>query len=200
MGSASISAVCAKAVAVAALVTSLIIVGCSTPLDLDVDRSMVYNDGTVHPKRVSLLYYFGDSAYEAIFIDKTLMESIVIDTSSSTYRITIPQMATPMFSCTANWDYTPLVKGFGFSVDRQECDENVIDVVNRRTYVNVEMKHVDGRRADYLWFVDGSTKRMRVGFVASPENHLIKGRLIIHVVDPDRPRVLSYYGILTVEY
>lgn len=200
MVSASISAAFAKAFAAAALVTTVFVVGCSSPLELDVDRSMAYNDGTVHPTRVSLLYYFGDSAYEAIYIDKSLLESMVIDTSQSPYRITIPQFTTPMFSCTANWDYTPLVKGFGLSVDAQPCDEVVVDVVNRRTYVNVEMKHMDGRRADYLWFVDGSNKRMRVGFVSSPDNRLIKGRVVINVVDPDRPRVLNYYGVLTLEY
>lgn len=200
MVSASISAAFVKAFAVAALVTTVFVVGCTSPLELDVDRSMAYNDGTVHPTRMSLLYYFGDSAYEAIFIDKTLMESVVIDTSTTPFRITIPQLSTPMFSCTANWDFTPLVKGFGLSVDAQACDEIVQDVVNRRTYVNVEMKHMDGRHADYLWFVDGSTKRMRIGFVSSPANRLIKGRVIINVVDPDRPRVLNYYGVLTVEY
>ena len=55
---------------------------CSSPLDLDVDRTKNYPDGGTHPTRLSLYYYFGDSAYEAIVTDTLLLNNIWIEIGS----------------------------------------------------------------------------------------------------------------------
>lgn len=182
------------------LVAAIMLTACSSPLDLDVDRDAAFRDNILHPRRMSLFYYFGDSAYEAIYIDPALLESVEIDTTTRPYLITIPQLNTPLFSCTASETFSPIVQGFGFTTIRQPCNERIVDIVNRSTFMNVEALHRDGSRKEYLWLVDGTNRRMRLGFVANPENRLIKGRIAISVVDPDRPRVLTYYGILTIDY
>jgi len=182
------------------MVFLLALTSCSSPLDLDVDREMSYRDDIVHPRRMSLLYYFGDSAYEAIYIDPALLASIEIDTATRPFVVTIPQLNTPLFACSASEAFSPIIQGFGFSTIAQPCNERIVDIVNRSTFMNVETLQRDGSRREYLWVVDGVSRRMRLGFVASPENRLIKGRIALSVADPDRPRVLSYYGILTIEY
>ncbi|MBU3742649.1 MAG: hypothetical protein FGM24_10255, partial [Candidatus Kapabacteria bacterium] len=129
----------------------VLLTACSSPLDLDVDRSTTFNDNIVHPKRISLLYYFGDSAYEAIYIDPAFLQSIDIDTSQNPVLLTIPQFNTPQFACSASATFTPIVRGFGFSVTDFPCNERIVDIVNRSTFFDVEVLRLDGRRLDYQW-------------------------------------------------
>lgn len=179
---------------------AVLLTACSSPLDLDVDRTTMFNDDIVHPSRISLLYYFGDSAYEAIYVDPAFLQSIDIDTSTNPVLLTIPQFNTPLFPSTATETFTPMVRAFGFSVTKFPCNERIMDVINRSTFFSVEVLHQDGRRQDYQWQADDSGRRFRLGLVASRENRLLKGRIAMNIADPERPRVLSYYGILTIEY
>lgn len=178
----------------------VIVSACSSPLDLDVDRTLTFDDGLVQPKRMSLLYYYGDSAYEALYVDTTFLSTVLIDTTIRPYRVTIPQMNTPIFPCSATADHSPLIRGFGFSVSRHPCNEQLTAIANPYTYVNVELLDNNGRRSNQDWTIGTRGTQFYVGLLASPENRLIKGRLTIRVPDPDRPRTLTYHGVLTIEY
>ena len=178
----------------------VVISACSSPLELDVDRTLSYNDGLVQPKRMSLLYYYGDSAYEALYVDTTFLSTVLIDTTTRPYRVTIPQMNTPLFPCRATADQTPLVRGFGFSITKHPCTEQLTAIANPYTYVSVELLDNNGRNSEQDWTIGTRGTRFYIGLLASPENRLIKGRLTIHVPDPDRPRTLTYHGVLTIEY
>jgi hypothetical protein len=53
----------------------------------------------------------------------------------------------------------------------------------------------------YLWFIDGMSRRLRIGFIHQREKRVVKGRVVINVTDPYRSNnVATYYGLLTLDY
>jgi hypothetical protein len=175
---------------------------CSSPLDLDVDRSVRYIDNVVSPHRAALFYYFADSAYEAIYSDARLLGGIKIDTSVTPARISIVQINSPRFLAVPSFSQPVMVEAFGFGLHDHPADETVRDVVNGSTFLNVNLLQSDNvTTRSYLWFIDGVSRRLRIGFIHQPEKRVVKGRIIINIIDPHRNNaVATYYGLLTLDY
>lgn len=184
------------------LVLALIAGACSSPLDLDVDRSIKYVDDVVSPHRATLFYYFADSAYEAIYADPRLLNGIRIDTSVTPARISISQIVSPRFSAVASAQHPVMVEAFGFGLHDYPADESIRDVINGSTFLNVNLLQSDNVTArSYLWFIDGISRRLRIGFIHQREKRVVKGRVVINVTDPYRSNnVATYYGLLTLDY
>lgn len=184
------------------LLFSLTLGACSSPLELDVDRSMKYVDDVVSPHRATLFYYFADSAYEAIYSDPRLLSGIRIDTSSTPAKITISQIVSPRFAAQPSPNQPVMVEAFGFGLHDHPTDEVVRDVVNGSTFLNVNLLQSDNvSTRSLLWFIDGATRRLRVGFIHERDKRVVKGRVIINITDPYRNNeVATYYGLLTLDY
>jgi len=189
-------------IALALAASILFVVSCSSPLELDVDRTMTYTDGVVSPFRATLLYYFGDSAYEAIYSDLRLLQSIKIDTMKHPSRITIQQLNSPRFATAPSAQYPVMIQAFGFGLHDQPADEVVRDIVNGFTFLNVDLLQTDNTTSrNYLWFIDGVTRRLRVGFIQEPLKRIVKGRILIQITDPYRDnKTVTTYGLLTLDY
>jgi len=188
-----------KILALTVLVT--LIASCTSPLDLDVDRSMRYLNGEVPVKRASLYYYYADSSYEVIYSDTALLNTIVIDTLSVPMRVTIPRLATPQFGCMPTPTETPIVNAFSFSVDHMMANDSSSSCVNSKTYFNAKHMDLFGTTNDYQWFADASGRRMDIGFIELRKLRTVKGRIVIRVVNPDNPlRVMTTNALLTLDY
>ena len=184
-----------------AIAVTLVISACKSPLALDVDRTMHYIDGGVTPTRVSLYYYYADSSYEVIFTDSTLLNTIRIDTNTTPFLVTIPQLATPKFSCVPNTYETPIVNAFSFSVDHMKANDSSAICVNPKTYFYAQHMNTTGFVSDYQWFADSTGRRLDVGFVSLPDLHTVKGRVVIRVVNPDMPTLMmTFNALVTIDY
>lgn len=180
-----------------------VLVGCSSPLELDTPREQRYIDRFVTPTRLTIAYQVDSSAFEAIYSDPTFLSSIRIDTSAEKYVVTIPSISTPLFSCKPSLNASTVVRSFGFSVQNATCDSVARDIINPDTFLNVLVMDYAGRENDYLWFVDGVNRRLRLAFVQVPSVRQVKGRIIINVANPHPQMggpVLSSFGIMTIDY
>ncbi len=182
------------------VVLGLVMLACSSPLDLSTDRKMNYADKTTNPTRISLLYYYGDSAIEFIYTDPEILKGVLIDTGATPFRVTIPHLQTPNTRFTPTKDFTPLVTEFSFGVERQPCDNVISTLVNSDTWFNVKHLTKDYTIKEYLWFADTSGRQFRLGLASVEEKRLVKGRIQISIADPDRPRFVNYNALVTLEY
>jgi hypothetical protein len=178
-----------------------LVAACSSPLDLDVDRTSGFNDGTVSPHRVSMYYYYSDSSYEAIFQDTAILNGILIDTSVKPFRVSIKRLPMPEVPWTCNMPWTTMVKSFCISTDRQPADNQTELTVGAQSWMAVQHLDTSGAKKEYLWFADSLGRQLRVGFSAVDYLRTVKGRVNIFVVDPQRPALSnSYNAVITMDY
>ncbi|MCU0329870.1 MAG: hypothetical protein MUC47_02705 [Candidatus Kapabacteria bacterium] len=184
-------------------VCGCVLEGCSSPLELDTPREQRFIDRFVTPTRLTIAYQVDSSAFEAIYSDPTFLSSIRIDTSADRFVVSIPSISTPLFSCKPSADASTVVRSFGFSVQNAICDSIPRDIINPDTFLNVLVMDYVGRENDYLWFVDGVNRRLRLAFVQVPSVRQVKGRIIINIANPHPQMggaVLSSFGIMTIDY
>ena len=174
---------------------------CSSPLDLDVDRTKNYPDGGTHPTRLSLYYYFGDSAYEAIVTDTLLLNNIWIERGSTPYRITIPTLEFHLpDTIKASPQFTPFVRAFAFSSTNVLCDGQFTTCTSPLTWLAGEYLSQQGTWEPFKWSTDTGNRQLRIAFYDVPTERLIKASLQILVGDPALPRYASYRALITLEY
>lgn len=184
-----------------AVLLAIITVACSSPLDLDVERTRTYTDGAVHPKRLSFLYYFGDSAYEAIVTDTSLLNTIWIERGVRPYEITIPWFVFNLpDSVKPTINNSPFVTRLCFSANRVPCDNKYRNYVNKYSWVDGTYFDVDGNAVPFSWYTDYTGRQLRIAWFGIYSERLIKGSLQVLMSDPIAPRYVTYKGHITMEY
>ncbi len=179
----------------------LMLGACSSPLDLDVDRTKHYPDGGTHPTRLSLYYYFGDSAYEAIVTDTTLLHKIWIERGSTPYRITIPRLEFHLpDTIKASPQFTPFVRSFSFSSNNVLCDGQFTMCTSPFSWLSGEYLTQQGKWEPFQWSTDTGNRQIRVAYYDVPYERLVKASLQILVGDPVLPRYASFRALITLEY
>lgn len=179
----------------------LLLGACSSPLDLDVDRTKNYPDGGTHPTRLSLYYYFGDSAYEAIVTDTTLLHKIWIERGSNPYRITIPTLEFHLpDTIKASPQFTPFVRAFAFSSTDVLCDGQFTMCTSPLTWLAGEYLTQQGTWESFQWSTDTDNRQLRIAYYDVPQERLVKASLQILVGDPVLPRYASFRALITLEY
>lgn len=183
------------------MVTVVIVGSCSSPMELDVPRTRIYLDSLVNPTRMSLYYYYADSAWEAVYTDPLVLSKCFIDTGAAPFNVTIPALRTPKFACMPTDYYSTVVTSFSFSSIRQACDGMSQNCIGSNAYMFAKHKGVGDSISEHLWFADMSGRQIRIGYTAVPELRLVKGRINLSVIDPLlTSRFLSFNAILTIEY
>lgn len=179
----------------------LLLGACSSPLDLDVDRTKHYPDGGTHPKRLSLYYYYGDSAYEAIVTDTTLLHKIWIERGSTPYRITVPSLEFHLpDTIKASPQFTPFVRAFAFSSTAVPCDGQFVMCTSPSTWLAGEYLTQRGTWEPFQWSTDTGNRQLRIAYYDVPSERLLKASLQILVGDPVLPRYASFRALITLEY
>lgn len=184
-----------------AVLLAVAAVACTSPLDLSVERSKTYTDGAVHPTRLSFLYYFGDSAYEAIVTDTSLLNTIWIERGVSPYEITIPWFVFNLpDTVKPASNYSPFVNRLCFSADRVPCDSKYRNYVNKYSWVEGTYLDYNGNDVPFKWYTDYAGRQLRIAWIGIYSERLIKGSLQVLMSDPIAPRYVTYRGHITMEY
>lgn len=182
-------------------VMMLLLQSCSSPLDLDVDRTKNYPDGGTHPTRLSLYYYYGDSAYEAIVTDTTLLHKIWIERGSTPYRITIPSLEFRLpDTIQASPQFTPFVRAFAFSSTNVLCDGEFTMCTSPLSWLAGEYLNQQGTWEPFQWSTDTGNRQLRIAYYDVPYERLVKASLQILVADPAVQRYSSFRALITLEY
>ncbi|NQW29277.1 MAG: hypothetical protein HQ472_02030 [Ignavibacteria bacterium] len=183
------------------LVALLTITACQSPTDLNVDRSLLYMDGGVHPTRLSFYYYFGDSAYEAIVVDTSLLNTVWIEDQSTNYAVTIPQFIFQLpDTLKSSVAHTPFVRKLCFSTYKKPCDGNYTNCMNANSWLSGEYVGVNGQLVPFAWSADNASRRLGLAFYKVDQLNLIKGAVQIVVADPNLPRFEIYRALITLEF
>ncbi|HCN04964.1 MAG TPA: hypothetical protein DIS79_05030 [Bacteroidetes bacterium] len=190
------------AAVVAIVIVTSLLASCSSPNDLDVPRAEWYSDGAVHPSRLSIYYYYGDSAYEAIVTDPSLLSSIWLEYSTYPCEITIPQLVFALpDTVTATPEFTPFVRSFSISTERQPADGEFRVCSNTESWIAGDFLEQDGQRRSFKWGFDSTLRQIRVAYYMVPGENLIKGSFQFIVADPRYPsRYQTYRALVTIEY
>jgi hypothetical protein len=179
----------------------LMLQACSSPLDLDVDRSKHYPDGATHPTRLSLYYYYGDSAYEAIVTDTTLLNHIWIERGVTQYRITVPTLEFHLpDTVKASAQFTPFVRSFAFSSTNVLCDGQFTMCTSPLSWIAGEFMNAQGKWEPFKWSTDTDNRQLRIAYYDVPTERLVKASLQILVGDPGVQRYSSFRALITLEY
>ncbi|MCX6139807.1 MAG: hypothetical protein NTX15_03095 [Candidatus Kapabacteria bacterium] len=184
------------------LLTAVVLYACKTPLELDVDRTKAYTDGAVHPMRLSMFYYFGDSAYEAIVTDTAFLNTIWIEKNSTPYRLTIPRLEFSLpDTIRGSSDSVPFVRKFCFATDNTMCNGVYSMCITANSWVAGEYLTPNNLLwIPFLWPTDDKGRQIRMAFYEVREEHLIKGSFQILVADPNVNRYASNRALMTIEY
>jgi len=187
---------------VAIIIVTSFLAACSSPNDLDIPRVERYADGAKHPTRLSIYYYYGDSAYEAIVTDTSLLNSIWLEYSSNPCEVTIPQLVFALpDTVTASPEFTPFVRSFSISTDRQPADGTFRVCSNAESWIAGDFLEQDGRTTSFKWGFDSTLRQIRVAYYMVPGENLVKGSFQFIVADPRYPsRYQTYRAIVTIEY
>ena len=179
----------------------LMLQACTSPLDIDVDRTKHYPDGGTHPTRLSLYYYFGDSAYEAIVTDTTLLNNIWIERGVTPYRITIPTLEFHLpDTIKASAQFTPFVRAFAFSSTNVPCDGQFMMCTSPLSWLAGEYLNPKGAWEPFKWSTDTDNRQLRIAYYDVPTERLVKASLQILVGDPYVQRYSSFRALITLEY
>jgi hypothetical protein len=179
----------------------LMLQACTSPLDIDVDRTKHYPDGGTHPTRLSLYYYFGDSAYEAIVTDTTLLNNIWIERGATPYRITIPTLEFHLpDTIKASAQFTPFVRAFAFSSTNVLCDGQFTMCTSPLSWLAGEYLNPKGAWEPFKWSTDTDNRQLRIAYYDVPTERLVKASLQILVGDPYVQRYSSFRALITLEY
>lgn len=191
----------------------LLTASCSSPLDLDVDRTVNTIDHKFSPTRMSLFYYFGNEGYEAIVVDTNLLKTIIIDKSvySDTYEctVTIPQflftLSDDLNDTLAVRPYSPFVRAFSFSTLAQPADGNYRNSVGNTSWMACEYLDIDNSIKRVNWPANNAGKEIRIGFYTVKGENLVKGFAQIIIInpapaDPTKPEFVAYNALITMEF
>ncbi len=188
-------------VAMLIMVTAVLSYACKSPVELDVDRTKAYVDGAVHPTRLSVYYYFGDSAYEAIVTDTAFLNTIWIERSTTPYRLTIPRLEFSLpDTIRPNIDQSPFVRTFCFSTDNMICDGVWNLCQSPSSWMAGEYFTVNETWSPYQWAADDQGRQIRIAFYEVEGARIIKGSTQILVSHPYDSGYESYRALLTLEY
>jgi len=174
---------------------------CQSPIDLDVARRKVFTDSAVHPTRLSLYYYYGDSAYEAIVSDTAFLSTIWIERASTPFLITIPrlQFALPD-TVRGTATSTPFVRSFCFSSEKKLCNGVFTMCKSTNSWLAGEYLTTLGLWIPFSWQADDLGRQIRLAYYEVEGQRLIKGNIQILVSDPSNPAYASYRAAITMEY
>jgi len=202
---ANIEQVVARVAVKAALLTCVVfaIAGCSSPLDLDVDRDVKNIDNIVSPTRLTMYYHFGEQGYEAIVTNQELLKTILIDKSAYPCKVTIPQFLFNLTndpSITATPLYSPFIRTFSFSVSAQPADGFYRNLVNANSWMAGEYIDIASSMQSFNWVADNAGREIRIGFFTVADENLVKGFVQFLLVDPASPRYVQYRALITMEY
>lgn len=186
----------------AAILTIIAMAACTSPTDLDVDRSKTYMDGAVHPHRLSFYYYFGDSAYEAIVTDTAMLNSIWIERGTTPWQVTIPLLQFDLpDSIHASGTNTPFPTTVCFSTTKQLADGVFRSCTNPDTWVSGEYIDLYGGVVPFTWLTDNAGRQLRIGYYKVDNEDLVKASLQIVLQDPVRPGAYATYrALVTLEF
>jgi len=174
---------------------------CTSPLEINVDRTIVNVDGSVHPKRLSFFYYFADSAYEAIVSDTTYLNEILIERSQTPWTVTVPQFVFELpNSIHPTPATTPLVRSFSLSCEKYIIDGIYRSCVGSNAWVDGEYLDQAYTPVPFRWDADNTINRILLAWIQPSEQNLIKGRVLISVTDPITKISRNYNGLITMEY
>lgn len=174
---------------------------CTSPLDIDVDRTKSFSDGSVHPLRLSLFYYFGDSAYEAIVTDTSFLNSIWIEPSSGMFEVTIPNLQFNLpDSARGAVGQTPFVKSFCFSSNRKPSDGSYSSCMSANSWIAGVYLDDNDKWQTFHWPADDRGRQIRLAYYHVEGQKLVKGVIQILVLDPKRARYESYRAVISMEY
>ncbi len=184
-----------------ALVLAMMIGSCSSPMELDVSREMWYTDGAIHPNRLTLYYYFGDSAYEAIVTDTSFLNQIWIERGHTPWQVTVPQFVFQLDTALhATWTQPTLVRAFCFSFQRYNVDALYRSCQNANSWIEGEYLDITYSRVPFRWMTNDSTKVIQIAWFKPEEQNLLKGRLQIQVLNPSHQQMATFNGLLTMEF
>lgn len=181
----------------------LLFVGsCQSPMDLDVDRKEWYSDGALNPSRLSLYYYFGDSAFEAIVTDTSFLHQIWLERSSTPWQITIPEFNFSLGDTIhATFDYSPIVRQFSFSTTRQNVDGFYRSCVGGQSWIEGEYFDAMYQRQQFRWYTNNNDKKILLAWFQPDGQQLIKGRMVIRVANPANSLdTATFNGLFTLEF
>jgi hypothetical protein len=182
-------------------ILSLCMVACKSPTELDVDRTLKYMDGAVHPTRLTFYYYFGDSAYEAIVIDTSMLNTIWIEDKAKDYAVTIPQFIFSLpDTLNASASHTPFVRKLCFSINRQPCNGVYTNCQNPSTWLAGDYIGSNNTLVPFVWNTDNTSKQLRLAFYKVNSLNIVKGAMQIVIADPMFPRFEIYHALITMEY
>lgn len=182
-------------------VLGLMAYSCQSPIELDVHRSKVFTDGSVHPTRLSLYYYFGDSAYEAIVTDTAYLNTIWIERKTTRYQITIPRLEFSLpDTVVGTAKFSPFVRKFCFSSMKKSCDGLFTMAVSSNSWLSGEYYTRGGSWSPYVWQADTLGRQIRLAYIDIASERLIKASIQILVADPESPTYASYRALITMEY
>lgn len=184
------------------MVLLLLTVGCQSPMDLDVDRQQWYSDDALNPKRLSLYYYFGDSAYEAIVTDTSFLNQIWLERSTKPWQITIPEFIFSLGDTIhATLGTTPLVRQFSFSTYKQNVDGFYRSCTGANSWIEGEYYDQMYVRQQFRWMTNALDKKILLAWFQPDGQQLIKGRMAIRVANPANTLdTATFNGLFTMEY
>lgn len=186
---------------VIALALGICLAACQSPTDLDVDRSLKYMDGAVHPNRLSFYYYFGDSAYEAIVTDTSMLNTVWIEGRTNNYAVSIPQFIFSLpdtLQTTAS--HTPFVKKLCFSITKKPCDGVFTNCLNANSWLAGEYIGTNNSIVPFQWSTDNISRQLRLAFYKVDGLNMVKGAMQIVIADPMYPRFEIYHALITMEF
>lgn len=181
--------------------TGLLFQACQSPMALDVDRTTWYSDSSIHPKRLSLYYYFGDSAYEAIVTDTAFLEAIWIERNQDPWRITIPRFNFALSdTLKATISNNPLVREFCLSVDQQKIDGFFRTCTGANSWLSGEYFDMLYNRSNFRWLANSQDRTIMLAWFKPDNQNLVKGRMVIRVANPViTTDTATYNGLFTIE-
>lgn len=179
-----------------------ILTSCQSPMDLDVDRKEWYSDGAIHPNRLSLYYYFGDSAFEAIVTDTSFLNTIWIERNLTPWQVTIPEFNFSLGDTIhATYGQTPLVRQFCFSTYKQRTDGFYRSCVGNNSWIEGEYYDAMYQRQTFRWMTNSGDKKILIAWFQPDGQQLIKGRMAIRLANPANPLdTATFNGLFTLEY
>ena len=190
---------------VVGLMALALISSCTSPLDLEVNRDKAYADGSFHPKRLSFYYHFADSAYEAIVVDTTFLNSIWIDQTEPFFEVTIPEFVFQLpQTIEPTLEHTPFVSTLCFASNEQPADGLYRLCINSNSWM--EGAYIDqfGIMVPFRWpnpwYADDQGRQIRLAYYQLPRERLIKGSMQIALTDPATARFVTYRALITMEY
>lgn len=177
---------------------------CTSPLELDVDRSKSFMDGSKNPTRLSFFYYFGDSAYEAIVTDPTFLEKIWIEPqeNSEIVNVTIPKFLFQIpETAQPSAVHNPLVKVLSFATWSHPADGLWRNCLNPDSWLQGDYIGRDGEPEEFTWMCDNNGRQVRIAYVKVRDQNVIKGSMQIIVAEPLYGQTYAVYrALITIEY